>query len=120
MGFTGRGCGLERFIKGDVVVIPFPFSNLTGAKRRPAFVVTDLPGDDIILCQITSAEKPDSFVLSLTNKDFVSGSLPVDSFIRPNKIFTADKNLVLYKRGHLSEMKINEVINTIISLFQDK
>jgi len=44
---------MEKFIKGDVVVIPFPFSDLTGAKRRPAFVVTDLPDDDIILCQIT-------------------------------------------------------------------
>jgi len=110
---------MERFIKGDVVVITFPFSDLTGAKRRPAFVVTDLPGDDIILCQITSAVRTDPFSLPLINTDFVSGSLPVESIIRPNKIFTADKNLILYKRGHLSEAKITEVINALISLLQN-
>lgn len=110
---------MERFIKGDVVVIPFPFSDLTGAKHRPAFIVADLPGDDIILCQITSAVRADPFALLLSNTDFMSGSLPVDSFIRPNKIFTADKNLILYKRGHLSDTKVTEVINTLISLVQN-
>ena len=110
---------MERFIKGDVVVIPFPFSDLTGAKRRPAFVVTDLPGDDIILCQITSAIKADPYVLPLSDSDFVSGSIPINSFIRPNKIFTADKNLILGIKGHLSETKITEVINTLISLLHN-
>ena len=45
---------MEKFVKGEVVVIPFPFSDLTQAKRRPALVVTRLEGDDLILCQITS------------------------------------------------------------------
>ena len=45
---------MERFVKGDVVVVPFPFSDLTAAKRRPALVITAFPGDDVILCQITS------------------------------------------------------------------
>jgi hypothetical protein len=37
------------FVKGEVVVIPFPFSDLSAAKRRPALVLADLPGDDIML-----------------------------------------------------------------------
>jgi hypothetical protein len=45
---------LGRFVKGDVVVVPFPFSDLAQAKRRPALVVAELEGDDRILCQITS------------------------------------------------------------------
>ncbi len=45
---------MEKFIKGDVVVMPFPFSELSGSKKRPALVLADLPGDDILLCQITS------------------------------------------------------------------
>lgn len=45
---------MERFVKGDVVVVPFPFSDLTKAKRQPALVIADLEGDDLILCQITS------------------------------------------------------------------
>jgi len=47
---------LERFVKGDVVVVPFPFSDLTGAKRRPALVLAELDGEDRILCQITSQQ----------------------------------------------------------------
>jgi len=109
---------MGKLVKGDVVVVPFPFSDLTGTKRRPAFVVTDLPGDDVILCQITSVARLDSFALPLNREDFVTGSLPVDSFIRPNKIFTADKNLVLYTTGHLSDTKIAEVINSLVSLLQ--
>ncbi len=38
---------MARFIKGDVVVVPFPFSDLTRAKRRPALVVAELEGDDL-------------------------------------------------------------------------
>lgn len=45
---------MERFIKGDVVVVPFPFSDLTAAKRRPALIIAELSGDDLILSQITS------------------------------------------------------------------
>jgi len=42
------------FIKGDVVVTPFPFSDLTANKKRRALVIADLTGDDIIICLITS------------------------------------------------------------------
>ena len=104
------------FVKGDVVVIPFPFTDLTGNKKRPAFVVADLPGDDIIVCQITSKSKFDPFALSIEASDFVSGGLPIDSFIRPNKIFTADKNIILSVAGHLSEAKINSAIKSIITI----
>jgi mRNA interferase MazF len=45
---------MAEFVKGDVVVVPFPFSDLTQAKRRPALVIATLAGDDLILCQITS------------------------------------------------------------------
>jgi mRNA interferase MazF len=45
---------MERFIKGDVAVVPFPFSDLTAAKRRPALIIAELSGDDLILSQITS------------------------------------------------------------------
>ncbi|MEY5048833.1 MAG: hypothetical protein RLZZ175_2192 [Bacteroidota bacterium] len=40
---------MEQFVKGDVVVLPFPFSDLTGTKRRPALVLANLQGDDVIL-----------------------------------------------------------------------
>ena len=45
------------FLKGDVVVLPFPFSDLSQSKRRPALVAANLEGDDIILCQIGSLKE---------------------------------------------------------------
>ena len=51
------------FIKGDVVVVPFPFSDLTQAKRRPALVISKLEGDDLILCQITSQSIEDTYAM---------------------------------------------------------
>ena len=107
---------MGQFVKGDVVIIPFPFTDLSGAKKRPAFVVADLPGDDIIVCQITSKVKSDFFALPIGAPDFISGGLPVDSFIRPNKIFTADKNIILSVAGHLDETKINNALNSIITI----
>jgi mRNA interferase MazF len=53
------------FVRGDVVVVPFPFSDLTQAKRRPALVITTLDGDDVILCQITSKTVRDKYSLPL-------------------------------------------------------
>ncbi|MDR0443657.1 MAG: type II toxin-antitoxin system PemK/MazF family toxin [Treponema sp.] len=76
---------MGKFVKGDIVIIPFPFTDLSGNRKRPAFVIADMPGDDIIVCQITSKLKSDPFALPLGTHDFVSGSLPVDSFIRPNQ-----------------------------------
>ena len=107
---------MGRIVKGDVVVIPFPFSDLSGIKKRPVFVLADLPGNDIIACQITSKATTDPFALPLGAHDFISGGLPIDSFIRPNKLFTVEKNLVLFVAGHLSEGKIRDVLKAVIAV----
>ena len=107
---------MERFVKGDIVVVPFPFSDLTNSKKRPALVLADLIGDDIILCQITSQNVKDSYAISLTNKNFASGSLHKKSNIRPNRIFTADKNIILKKVGEIKNTKTFEVSQIICDL----
>ena len=104
---------MERFIKGDVVVIPFPFSDLSQFKKRPALVVAMLEGEDLILCQITSKHKSDNYAISLNQSDFSEGKLKIDSYIRPNKIFTAHKDLILYKIGRIKEEKLHEVLEKL-------
>ena len=109
---------MERFVKGDIVIVPFPFSDLTGSKRRPAMVIADFPSDDIILCQITSKNYGDKYSLVINQSDFLTGSLPINSFIRPNKIFTADKNIIIRKAGTLKPVKIEDVKNELKLILQ--
>lgn len=109
---------MVRFIKGEVVVVPFPFSDLSQFKRRPAIVITDLTGDDLILCQITSQSIFDKYAIPLSDDDFQKGSLKKKSNIRPNRIFTADSHIILYKVGSIRDDKIKEVINKIIQIIQ--
>jgi mRNA interferase MazF len=107
---------LGTFVKGDIVVVPFPFSDLSAAKRRPALVVATLTGDDVILCQITSRTVADSYAISITDADLSTGGLRQDSNVRPNRLFTADTNIVSYKVGTLSTSKLQEVIDKAIEI----
>jgi mRNA interferase MazF len=107
---------VARFIKGDVVVIPFPFSDLSQSKRRPALVLASLEGDDVILCQITSKSMKDSYAISLDDADFESGGLKQASNIRPNRLFTADTHIILYRVGTVKKEKLNRVIKAIIEI----
>lgn len=109
---------MAKFVKGEVVVIPFPFSDLSGSKRRPALVLADLPGDDLLLCQITSQSSKDIYAIPLLAADFLNGSLPVNSFIRPTRLFTADRNIIIRKAGLVRGKTINDVTQTIIKIIQ--
>ena len=107
---------MVRFVKGDVVTLPFPFSDLSATKRRPALVISDPMGDDVILCQIT-ASRSDTYSVQLKRADFAAGSLTQDpSFIRPNKIFTAETRIVEKKVGSVSAAKYREVVEKIIGI----
>lgn len=107
---------MERLVKGDIVVLPFPFTDLTASKRRPAVILANIKGSDHIMLQVTSKNVKDSYAIPLSDIDFQSGSLKQDSNIRPNKIFTLSDDLVLYKIGHLTNAKINECIQKVCSI----
>jgi len=107
---------MEGLVKGDVVVVPFPFSGLSQAKRRPALVVAQLEGDDLILCQITSQPLSDRYSIPLHETDFASGGLKQDSHARPNRLFTADAALILSRAGHVTSDKVHEVIARIVEI----
>lgn len=107
---------MGKFVKGQVVILPFPFSDLSDTKRRPAFVVASLTGDDLIVCQITTVQRADSYAVSLNATDFVTGSLPHPSIIRPNRLFTADGRLILRTAGMLTDAKISEVTEKIVAI----
>lgn len=107
---------MEKPVKGDVVVVPFPFSDLSASKKRPALVAATLVGDDVILCQITSEQRSDDYSIILSGNDFMQGRLNVTSRIRPNRLFTADKSIIVYRAGSLRKKKIAEVEQAIIKI----
>ena len=107
---------MGRFVKGDVVIVPFPFSDLSSTKKRPALIVATLAGDDVILCQITSQSVTDNYALPLRASDFSTGGLHHVSNIRPNRLFTADSNIILYRTGTLFPDKLAEVIKQITQI----
>lgn len=104
-------------VVGEVVVLPFPQTNLQAGKRRPALVVADLPCDDLILCQITSQTRSDGYAVPLTADDFERGRLAVNSFIRPNRLFTVEQSVILYTTARVKEAKVEEVKSRIRQVF---
>ena len=107
------------FVKGDIVVVLFPFSDLRSAKKRPALVIAALDGDDVILCQITSRQITDQYSIPLRADHFSSGSLRQDSNVRTNRLFTADTRIIQYRAGHLKDHAIEPVITRIIGILSE-
>ncbi len=107
---------MATFVKGDVVIVPFPYSNLSQTKRRPAVIVAVLPNGDVMLCQITSQAVTDSDAVTVNSSHFAHGGLNLPSNIRPNKVFTADSGIVLYQAGRLTLEKLNETVEKIVEV----
>lgn len=112
---------MGNFVKGDVVVLPFPFSNLAASKRRPAVVIAALePHDDVILCMITSRSTTDSSAVPISQIDFTTGGLPHDSNVRPNRLFTAEASIILRTAGKLTPEKVDGVVAEIVRIVTAK
>jgi mRNA interferase MazF len=103
-------------VAGEVVVIPFPRG---GGKRRPAVVIADLPGADLILCQITSRAHSDAFAVPLDHTDFERGQLPQPGFIRPQRLFSVEHHVILHSVGKVTAAKFDEVFKKTRALFVD-
>ena len=102
---------------GSVIVISFPFSNFKGSKLRPALVIAEAEFGNIILCQITSKPYSSVSAVPLKKSNFSSGKLPLTSYIRPDKIFTADSTIINKVVGQLNKATLNTVLKKVRELF---
>lgn len=102
-----------------MVVVNFPFTGASGAKRRPALVLA-VPGrSDSILCQITSQIYSfDPHAIPLDNADFTSGGMNHPSRIRPDQIFTIDACAIFYKAGHIRAAKLDETLSALLTILR--
>jgi len=109
---------METLVKGNIIVLNFPFSDLSTTKKRPALVVATPYNDEAILCQITSRQTSDKYSEKIVDKDFFTGNLNLTSTIRINKLFTADESIILYKAGALNPEKLKLIIEKICKMFK--
>jgi mRNA interferase MazF len=107
--------------RGTVVMVPFPFTDLSGRKRRPALVVSPegFSAEDQILCAITSRvpECPSGWEVLLEAKDMREKKLPKPSVIRVGKLFTMHRGLIAGSFGIVEEKKLSEVLRKLRELF---
>lgn len=104
---------------GAIVLVPFPFSDLSQAKLRPAIALADAGRDDWILCQVTSNPYGDSRAVRLTVSSFDSGSLRADSYARPGKLFTASRELMVAEVAILNTQAHVELVDAVIRILRD-
>jgi mRNA interferase MazF len=91
------------FEAGELVMLPFPFSDFSSSKRRPVLALTapDSRGD-FVACPITSrAGGP--YARRLLPEHLQEGALPLASWVRTDKIVTLHTSLILRKFGHVME-----------------
>ncbi len=103
---------------GEVVLVPFPFSDLSQSKLRPAVCLAPAGRGDWVLCQITSSPYGDPSAVPLDATDFTTGGLLVASFARPGKLFTASVGLMVKSVGILSPAALARVLSVVAALFQ--
>ena len=103
---------------GAVVLVRFPFSDLSSSKLRPALVVAAAGGTDWVLSQITSKAYGDPLAVPLRAASFVEGGLPLESFVRPSKLFTANDSIIARQVAQLSDQAHGQVVDAIVRVLQ--
>ncbi len=103
---------------GEVVLVPFPFSDLSQSKVRPAVCLADAGREDWVLCQITSSPYGDPAAVPLDAADFAAGGLLVASFARPGKLFTAHAGLLVRSVGVLNPTAFGRVLSAVVAVLQ--
>jgi len=106
------------FAAGQVVVLPFPFSDLTRNKFRPALLLADVGRGDWIACQITSNAFADTRAIAISPADFVTGGLQRQSDARPGKLFTANETLFSDFAGELQPQVLRHVRHAVVRLVE--
>ena len=109
-----------KFESGEIVLVPFPFTNLSQSKRRPVLVLSNsshnIVSEDFVCCGITSNLNNKNYSILLESSDLEEGTIPKKSRIKFDKIFTLEKSLVVKRLGKINSKKMNMVQNSLSSL----
>lgn len=100
--------------RSAVVIVRFPYSDLSQATIRPAVVLARAGLYDWILGQITTNANIDNLAIELTNDSFAQGSLRSVSYFRPNKLFTGNETLIARSAGILKPEVFNSLLESTV------
>jgi mRNA interferase MazF len=103
---------------GEIVLVPFPFTDLSQSKLRPALVLADAGRRDWVLCQITSNPYSDPDAIALFANDLRTGFLQATSFARPGKLFTAHETLIVSSVGILNAEPFDRVLEAVVEIIR--
>ncbi len=102
--------------KGDIVLIPFPFTDLTGIKNRPALVLVEAESDITVSFITTQLKWQDDYDVKI--EPTTINGLKKPSMIRLSKLATIEKDLVIGRLGSLSPIELKIVDANLIRLFK--
>jgi len=108
------------FTVGSVVLIPFPFSDLSNSKLRPAVVIAEVDHGDWILCQVTSQAYSDRQAIEISDDSLQQGSLQRISYVRPGKLFTAHSSLIRRRVSQLKPEVLKQIVDKIKKLIDEQ
>ena len=104
----------------DIILVPFPFSDLSYSKKRPALVLVDIPGRDELICMmLTSTSSIDSQV-DIPIKAIDKAGLPKPTVARLSRLFTLKQSLVSKKLGVLDKEEFEVIISKLVELFKSE
>lgn len=103
---------------GAIVLVQFPFSDLSRTKLRPAVVLADAGRGDYVLCQVTSKPYGDSRAVKLEDASLIKGSMRITSFARPGKLFTASRELIKAEVATLNPQILKQVVEAVADLLR--
>ena len=107
------------FSPASIVIVPFPFSDLSGRKFRPALVLAETGHDDWLLCQITSKAYTDPSAIRLTDTELSQGNLHAVSYARPLKLFTANVDLITKRVAILTDESFQQILTALIDSLRE-
>ena len=101
------------FEQGDIVLVPFPFTDLSTTKQRPALVISkssyNTKTQDIVTCGVTSNLENSDYSVLIDNIDLAEGKIPLKSRVKVGKIFTLKQSLVIKKIAKLKAASFQHV-----------
>lgn len=103
---------------GAVVLVAFPFSDLSRSKLRPAVVLAGVSRGDWILCQVTSNPYSDPQAIAPSDDAFARGSPRRESYARPGKLFTANQGLVARQVGSPNDETLGRIVEAVVGLLR--